>query len=279
MNTTALSKKFEAMGARVKVATLGDDPRLRAGQRFTAGLPRNQSVRVDVRKDKEGTYFDLQVGSDVELQVLDVRPKDRHLLLLTKTDDGKGHDTKSKFLCGHDERDWFTAAIPETSGASSVPQAMEALKPAPVLQAQSTKKMKARDKKRRKTEAYIRQGEWFFVPAKNLKVDKSLILKNEPLQRGRGKPHMAEKLYRIGGTTVYVNGSHPNGITAKAYAALPLEQRKGIPWRTMVRDPEVYVRGKIRHSDHKTVLLDGWYRVFPNEETKARAMRHVAFLD
>ncbi|MCK9458271.1 MAG: hypothetical protein M0R80_01295 [Proteobacteria bacterium] len=279
MNTTALSKKFEAMGARVKVATLGDDPRLRAGQRFTAGLPRNQSVRVDVRKDKEGTYFDLQVGNDVELQVLDVRPKDRHLLLLTKIDDGKGHDTKSKFLCGHDERDWFTAAIPETSGASSVPQAMEALKPAQVLQAQSTKKMKARDKKRRKTEAYIRQGEWFFMPAKNLKVDKSLILKNEPLQRGRGKPHMAEELYRIGGTTVYVNGSHPNGITAKAYAALPLDQRKGVLWRTMVRDPEVYVRGKIRHSDHKTVLLDGWYRVLPNEETKARAMRHVAFLD
>jgi hypothetical protein len=156
---------------------------------------------------------------------------------------------------------------------------MEALKPAPVLSAQSSKKLKTKEKKRRKTDAYIRQGEWFFVPAPQLKVDKNIILQKEPLQRGRGKPHMAEELYRIGGTTVYVNAFHRNGISTAAYSALSEAERKKAPWRTMTRDPEVYVRGKITHADHKTVHLDGWHRVCPNTETQAKAMRHVAFLD
>jgi hypothetical protein len=29
----------------------------------------------------------------------------------------------------------------------------------------------------------------------------------------------------------------------------------------------VYVKGRITHADHKTVLLDGWHRVVPNTET------------
>ena len=50
-------------------------------------------------------------------------------------------------------------------------------------------------------------------------------------------------------------------------------------WRRMVRDPEVYVKGRVVHPDHKTVVLDPWHRVFPNTETQARSMRNVAFLD
>ena len=155
---------------------------------------------------------------------------------------------------------------------------MEALKPTPVHEAQSKKGLKSKEKKRRKTDAYIRQGEWFFIPA-NIKVDEKLVLQNEPLQRGRSKPHMAEFLYRIGGETVYVNSEHPNGMSAKSYAKLDKDKKKSGMFKTMVRDPKVYVKGKIRHSDHKTVILDGWYLVEPNTETKAKAMRHVAFLD
>jgi hypothetical protein len=50
-------------------------------------------------------------------------------------------------------------------------------------------------------------------------------------------------------------------------------------WRAMTRDAEVYVRGRIRHADHKTVTLNGWHRVYMNTETQAVAMRNVAFLD
>ena len=45
----------------------------------------------------------------------------------------------------------------------------------------------------------------------------------------------------------------------------------------MRRDPEVYVKGRVKHSDHATLHLNGWHRVYQNTETKAAAMRHVAF--
>jgi hypothetical protein len=47
----------------------------------------------------------------------------------------------------------------------------------------------------------------------------------------------------------------------------------------MVRDAEVFAMGTIRHADHATVRLSGWHRVLMNTEPRARAMRHVAFLD
>ncbi len=65
-----------------------------------------------------------------------------------------------KFLCGHDERDWFAAAVPETSGVATVSTAMEALKPQEVLAAQAGKGLKARHRNRRHNKAFIRQGEW-----------------------------------------------------------------------------------------------------------------------
>ena len=50
-------------------------------------------------------------------------------------------------------------------------------------------------------------------------------------------------------------------------------------WQTMRRNPTVYVKGRIRHSDHATIRLTDWHEVFMNTESQAAAMRHVAFLD
>ena len=47
----------------------------------------------------------------------------------------------------------------------------------------------------------------------------------------------------------------------------------------MVRDPELYAKGSVRHPDHNTIVLPYWHRVLMNTEQRARAMRHVAFLD
>ena len=47
----------------------------------------------------------------------------------------------------------------------------------------------------------------------------------------------------------------------------------------MKRDAAVYVRGEVRHPDHKTVYLEGWHRVFMNTENRSMAMRFLAFLD
>jgi hypothetical protein len=47
----------------------------------------------------------------------------------------------------------------------------------------------------------------------------------------------------------------------------------------MRRNPTVYVRGRVRHVDHKTVVLDGWHQVLSNTENLSYAMRNIAFLD
>jgi hypothetical protein len=39
------------------------------------------------------------------------------------------------------------------------------------------------------------------------------------------------------------------------------------------------VKGSVRHPDHKTIWLPYWHQVVMNTETRAIAMRNVAFLD
>jgi hypothetical protein len=209
--------------------------------------------------------------------VLDVRPADRHLLLMVRE-----RGEKPKFLCGHDERHWFVAALPESASVGTVRAAKEALKPAEVRTAQARKGLGAEAGNRRRNAAFRRQGEWFFIPAPDLKVDEALVLRDEPLTRGNGgKPHRCEFCYREGGETVYVCARHPNGVSAARFQRILADnpKAKGWGWQPMRRNPGVYVRGRIRHADHKTIVLHGWHRVLMNTEHQARAMRNVAFLD
>jgi hypothetical protein len=188
---------------------------------------------------------------------------------------------KSKFLCGHDERHWFVAAVPESAPVGTVLAAKEALKPAEVRQAEARAHVRSKARNQRKNAAFRRQGEWFFVPAADVVIDPKLVLKDEPIRRGGGKPHMVEFCYRTGGETVWVCGRHPNGVSPSQYAAILAANRKASSWdwRAMRRDAGVYVKGRVRHADHKTITLHVWHRVLMNTETQARAMRNVAFLD
>ena len=268
MDTNLLDIKFARIGARLKVA---DRP---ARRTRTSG-----PISLDVQADHKGEFFEIvrQPEAEAEVAVLDVQPTDRHLLLLVR--EGK---EKSKFLCGHDERHWFVAGIPESAPVGTVRQAKEALKPAEVLSAQAGKRLKGKARNRRKNAAFVRQGEWFFLPVPGFVVDEKLILPNEPLRRGNGgKPHWTEFCYRTGGETVYVCSKHPNGVTEAQYKGILAgsPKAKGWGWRTMRRNPGVYVRGRVRHADHATITLHGWHRVVMNTEGQAKAMKNVAFLD
>src|SRR5439155_26801619 len=153
MSSETLERRFAAVGARLKVAE----------------GPWRGEPRIDVRSDARGEYFDLRFAGrepDVELEVVDAQPRDRHLLLLARVG-----GEKSKFLCGHDERHWFVAAVPEAArGVSGVATAKAALQPAAVRE-------------------HVRQGEWFFVRATGIDPADALVLRDEPLTRGRGTPH------------------------------------------------------------------------------------------
>jgi hypothetical protein len=236
---------------------------------------------VDIQSDVRGQFFELRVPTHLrdfmEISVPQTESKQRHLLLFVRnTADQPQLD---RFLCGHDEREWFVAAVP--GGASSVRQAMDALQPRQVRAALAHSHVSSRKRYARKNRAFRRQGEWFFVPAPLFRANEKLIWRNEPLRRGAGKPHLVEELYRTGGETVYVCGKHPNGISEREYHRLlsrqPEAGRWG--WRMMRRNPLVYARGAVRHSDHDTITLPFWHRVLMNTETESRAMANVAFLD
>jgi hypothetical protein len=270
IDSNILEAKFAQIGARLKV---GDRPRLRRR------IAPSGVIALDINSDRRGEYFAVseQPNSHVEVEVLDVQPADRHLLLMVR-EEGEKH----KFLCGHDERHWFVAAVPENAPVGTVRAAKEALKPTEVHEAQARARLRSDARNRRKNAAYRRQGEWFFLPSPRLTVDEKLVLRNEPITRGNGgKPHWCEFCFRTGGETVYVCGIHPNGVDEETYRAILADRpdARSWGWRVMTRNASVYVRGRVRHVDHKTITLHGWHQVLMNTETQARAMRNLAFLD
>src|SRR5436190_3413640 len=276
MNAKHIESRFAAMGARLKVREIAS--RWQMGSRKWID-PVNYAV--DIRRDRDGAFFELRVpthlSETVEATVLQSEPKQRHLLLLIRKTDEKPQ--LDRFLCGHDEREWFVAAVP--GGASSVRQAMDALQPRDVRDALARNHVSSRKRYARKNRAFRRQGEWFFVPEPALVVDQKWILRNEPLRRGAGKPHLVEELFRSGGETVHVCSAYPNGVTPDEYRSILRRNRDaaGWGWRVMSRNPGVYARGAVRHSDHATITLPVWHRVIMNTETQSRTMANVAFLD
>lgn len=276
MNTQPIESGFARMGARVKVREIPS--RWTQGDRSWISP---QDYALDIRRDGQGEFFELRVPTHLsdalDVTVMQSEPRQRHLLLsVRKPGDQPQLD---RFLCGHDEREWFVAAVP--GGASSVRQAMDALQPAPVRQALASHKVSTNKRYRRKNRAFRRQGEWFFIPAPTLVVNPKLVLHNEPLRRGAGKPHLVEQLFRTGGETVYVCSQHPNGLLPAEYKRLMKSDRSAArwSWRMMRRDMGVYARGAVSHADHATITLPFWHRVLMNTETQSRTMRNVAFLD
>lgn len=281
MDTAIVTRKFGQMGARIKFGELRRPRFLDPAQAIT-GPP----LTLDVKKDKAGQYFEVLLNPRLEgtlkVAVLDLQVPNRHLLLMAKHPGAKaGQVTVSKFLCGHDERFWFAAAVPEHRGASTVKTAMEALKPVIVRDSQGRHAVKGKDLNARKNAGYVRQGEWFFIPAPTLVVADWLVLQNEPMVRGRGKPHVAQFLYREGGTTVYASRNYSNSLTEDQYQELIKRDpsAKNLRWQIMTLNPDAYVKGWVRHPDHKTVVLPCWHRVVPNTESEAAAGPNLAFLD
>ena len=233
-----------------------------------------------MQADRKGEFFEVvrQPGAEPEVAVLDVQPADRHLLLLVR----EGGE-KSKFLCGHDERHWFVAGIPESAPVGTVRQAKEALKPAEVQAAQARKRLRAEARNRRKNAAFVRQGEWFFLPVPGFAVDERLVLRNEPLRRGNGgKPHWAESCYRTGGETVYVCSQPPQrrhrGAVPGASWPATRRRRAGAGGRCGGTRASTSGAGSGTPTT-PTITLHGWHRVVMNTEGQSRAMRNVAFLD
>lgn len=250
-----LEKSFARIGASVDI------------------VPNQSRFSVDVFREHRHEGFRIRLSpSGDNVIVLQADRDRRHLLLLHKS----LVDTKSKFLCGHDERHWFAAAVPNSSGVSTIQTAISALKPQAVQARETRLQVPTRKRDRRRNPAFLRQGEWFFVPMPHLNIGSAHVLRNEPLRRGLGKPHIVEFVLREGGETIYVNAQ---GHAISRVRFDRLDRSKRADWTPMVRNPAVYAKGKVRHADHATIELIGWHRVFMNTENEAPGMKHLAFLD
>ncbi len=261
---TNLEKHFARIGADISI--------------FEAPARQRVPVSINIASRRGREFFQVQIRKnsvfEIELSVIELQRADRHLLLLSRHLDRNGSLlAKDHFLCGFDERHLFVASV---DGVSTVAQAKASLKPAEILRQEvgiSTEK-----RNRRKNQIFKRQGEWFFVPA-DIEPDASKILRNEPLVRGNGsKAHIMQYAVRTGGEPVKVCRRYPNGVTIAEYKTLIAKDPslENLPWRDMRRNPQVYASGSVRHLDHATLVLNGWYRVFMNREKRAEA---VAFLD
>jgi hypothetical protein len=190
---------------------------------------------IDVTVEGRAEIFSLRLprNGSITAKVLDVDRKRRHLLLDVTH---RGSNQYQRYLCGHDEFHWFAAALPQQRDATTILAAMESLKPQAVLKAQDSHRVKRSRRRRRRTKAYVRQGEWFFLPRPQLTVDERLVQRYGELVRGAGKPHRVELLFR------------PEGVDA------------------------IYVRGYVSHPDHARIHLDVWHEVQQNMEATPVSM-------
>jgi hypothetical protein len=222
-----IKQAFAAIGAELVIETAGN------------------AFEIDVRQSVSGEAFYMQYPwSDViTAEALDVKPIHRHLVLDVS---GWRLPISGRFLCGHDEQHWFVASVPFDRRTATVRGAIEALKPDLVKRAQKRLGVKHR-LHRRKTAAYVRQGEWFFLPRPMMHVGDRAIRGGELTREGGGKPHFVEWLYRPEG----------NG--------------------------ETFVRGAVSHQDHATIYLHVWHRVVQNMEARpkpvAENLTRMMYLD
>jgi len=266
MDTDLLHEKFYRMGARVNV--------------HSAPV---QRVAIDIKHDRRGEFFDVSVREGVMVNAIDVRPRQRHLLLAVHDEDSLGLPIPGgqRFLCGHDERAWFVAAVPEGRPASNVAMAMDALKPGIARFAEARVGLRFEKRHDRRNQAWVRQGEWFFVPVPGFRAGEFQVRRNEPLVRSNSsKPHTAEFCVRTGGELIYLHQRSRAIISAATYRRLmkrnPAEAKL---YSAQQQNMQVLVRGRISHADHKTIVLNDWHQVAMNTESESRAMQFVTFID
>jgi hypothetical protein len=276
MNVEALSRQFARIGANLEVAE----------RAFVRGRNGASEFSLDIREEGRKEFYLLEIAKPVietmDFQVLNSRPDLRHLVLMARNDSAEiaTGTAKEKFLCGHDERHWFVASLPAAAGVTDVTTAMESLKPRDAVWSQRRRKVSPKDRNKRHNAGFIRQGEWFFIPLEWFRPNPmDVIRKDEPISRGAGsKPHIVSELVRRGGELVYVSRNGRTVLSAFQYESRVRagKIRNAAEFLAQRMTTEVYVRGKVRHADHKTIVLKEWYRVAMNAEPISNTVR---FLD
>jgi len=178
----------------------------------------------------------------------------RHFIITRKTSGRARH-----FLMGVDERQLFIAQL--NTGVTNIIEAKKQLGNT-VLFHEGARKMTPG-----------RQGEWFFVEATkeqedilNLLLDKKriFVLEKESIGKHAGKPkgnpHIADELVVL---------PDKEKIIVEAQSSKWANKNKDLSVVKpiySIRKKEVFVRGCVRHKDHKTIKYTKWHQVILNNE-------------
>ena len=268
-----LRRHFERLGFKA------DFERLEEVRRVSGRVDPPYRVTVTTDKKKREKFL-IGLREGVEAIVLDVKPEARAMLIMIKDRDASHKNRKlAKMLVGHDERQLFVAVA--SSDSSTVYGAMESLKPPAITEAERRSGVKRKKRHSRKNAARIRQGDFFFLPAPGLVVHEELVLTNEPINRGRGASHMVEFLYRTGGELVWANRLDDRVLSNYEYETLMRRYPDEIycSWRSRKRNAAVYAKGRVTHREHATIVLNGWHRVLPNNESGHPGFGDMSFID
>lgn len=240
MNTDVLRRHFD--DCQLPVQFLDMNPRR---QPLFALRPPEASAEfffVDVaHRARPNEFFRLFTHELAELHLRDKRPESQHLVLqLRFKPPAETTPQIRNYLLGHDERQLFVVA---PRAAQTVETALESLKPFEVIRAE------------RRGMKVVRQGDWFFIRESDrfLPPPDAVLYHQERIglrfTAQTGNPHVAEEqLMRLrpriwhDSTGNLVNGG---------------------------QNVQVWVRGAIRHPEHRTVKLQGWHFAVQNRVAQA----------
>ena len=187
-----------------------------------------------------------KIGSSIgagrpQPKVAAVSKTSREITITGKTPKGVRH-----YLCGVDERQLFICQLPKA--CPTVAAAHLALKRPELIRHEGKSPGRT-----------LRQGEWFLVNLTveeldalkaGIKAKRLAILKDRPLGSG-GHPHVAEEMIQVTGSESQLNSNTATGFP--------------------IRERATFVRGKISHQDHATVVTREWRRVIRNNELGGNA--------
>ena len=217
-----------------------------------------EEARTFEEEERKRSFW-TQARVDERRRVLEnrgvlVKETDKHFIIKRKTSSEKRH-----FLMGVDERQLFVAQL--KTGVTNIEEARKQLGNTVLFH----------EGPRRMTPG--RQGEWFFVEATkeqeaalNLLLEKKriFILEKENIGRHagrpRGNPHVADEL-----VVLPANKKIMVEAQSSKWANKNKDLSKVEPIYP-IRDKEVFVRGCIRHRDHKTIKYTRWHQVILNNE-------------
>jgi hypothetical protein len=116
-------------------------------------------------------------------------------------------------------------------------------------------------------------------PGAGREVNELLVLRNEPLSRGGGKPHMAEFVSPdTGGERLYVSSQFRSGLTEDRYRKLNRAHSGSGPLELAdhVRQSGSAGEGSRAASGSQDDHASQWHRVLPNTERSASGTHRCA---